>query len=673
MSMERIKIEDITRFKFLSNLTFNSFGNLACFVVHEADLEENTYRSNLWIYDTEKNKAFQLTAGDNEKDFIWLEDGEHILFSGTRDKKDRDKLDEGEEFTVFYKISVAGGEAREVFRIPFKVNSIKEIGANTFLFASTYNPNRPLTQLSPDDRAAALEQKKEEKDYEVLEEIPFWSNGQGFISRDRQRLYLYHSDAGTYEALTPPDLNVDTYSLNEAKNKIVFTASSYNGKMSLENAVYLCDIATRSIAKLTPQEKFVYNYVGFLDDATIVCDGTDMRLYGINENTKFYTIDINTGAKKCLTPQFSASTWNSVGSDCRYGGGESKQIDAGHLYFIATQNDSSYINRVNKSGEIEQLTIKGGSVDSFAVKNGQILFIGLRNMKLQELYRLDGGSEVQITHFNDWVQKERSIGTLEPLSIESEPGITIDGWVIKPIDFDPANKYPAILDIHGGPKTVYGEVFYHEMQYWANEGYFVFFCNPRGSDGKGDEFADIRGKYGTIDYEDLMRFTDAVLDKYPNIDRARIGVTGGSYGGFMTNWIIGHTDRFAAAASQRSISNWISKFATTDIGYYFVEDQNGATPWSDPEKLWFHSPLKYADKVKTPTLFIHSDEDYRCWLAEGLQMFTALKYHGVEARFCLFHGENHELSRSGKPKHRIRRLKEISDWFNRYLKPTEQK
>ena len=127
-------------------------------------------------------------------------------------------------------------------------------------------------------------------------------------------------------------------------------------------------------------------------------------------------------------------------------------------------------------------------------------------------------------------------------------------------------KYPAILDIHGGPKTVYGKVFYHEMQVWASKGYFVFFCNIHGSDGRGNEFMDIRGKYGTIDYDELMQFTDKVLETYPQIDASKVGVTGGSYGGFMTNWIIGHTDRFACAASQRSIANWISFSQTSDIG-----------------------------------------------------------------------------------------------------------
>nr|WP_279381058.1 S9 family peptidase [Alkaliphilus hydrothermalis] len=264
--------------------------------------------------------------------------------------------------------------------------------------------------------------------------------------------------------------------------------------------------------------------------------------------------------------------------------------------------------------------------------------------------------------------KTKKVIKPEKLTIETDQDVMIDGWIMKPADFDANKKYPAILNIHGGPKTVYSDVYYHEMQYWANEGYVVFFCNPRGSDGKGNEFVDIRGKYGTIDYDDIMKFTDAVIEKCDFIDTESIGVTGGSYGGFMTNWIIGHTHRFKAAASQRSIANWTSFFGTTDIGYFFADDQITATPWNTQEKLWKHSPLAYADKVKTPTLFIHAEADYRCWVVEGMQMFTALKFHGVPSRMCMFREENHELSRSGKPKHRIRRLEEITNWFNQYLK-----
>ncbi|MBQ6602648.1 MAG: S9 family peptidase [Eubacterium sp.] len=281
------------------------------------------------------------------------------------------------------------------------------------------------------------------------------------------------------------------------------------------------------------------------------------------------------------------------------------------------------------------------------------------------------GNIRQLTQFNTDLCAEYEYSRPEPFTFTDDRGVEIDGWVMKPADFDENKTYPAILDVHGGPKTVYGSCYFHEMQLWASEGYFVFFCNPVGGDGRGDTFADIRGIYGGPDYEDIMQFTDEVLKRYPQIDPARVGVTGGSYGGFMTNWIIGHTDRFAAAASQRSIANWLAFYETSDIGYFFAGDQAGGTPWTRTEKLWDQSPLKYADRVKTPTLFIHSDQDYRCPLSEGIQMFTAIKDHGVEARMCIFKGENHELSRSGKPKHRVRRLKEITEWFSRFLKETD--
>jgi acylaminoacyl-peptidase len=164
-----------------------------------------------------------------------------------------------------------------------------------------------------------------------------------------------------------------------------------------------------------------------------------------------------------------------------------------------------------------------------------------------------------------------------------------------------------------------------------------------------------------------MAFTDEVLARYPQIDEKRLGMMGGSYGGFMANWIIGHTDRFAAVVSQRSISNWITLSMTTDIGFTFDMEQVNGDPWTNLENMWIQSPLKWAHQAKTPTLFIQSDEDYRCYMADALQMFTALKFHGCEARMCLFHGENHELSRGGKPNHRVRRLTEMVNWFEKYL------
>ncbi|WP_312906896.1 S9 family peptidase [Tissierella praeacuta] len=663
--MENLKLDDFTKYKFLSCIRFSPNGKNLGFILHRMDTEENKYLSNIYIYNEEKKSEFKLTSLDEESSFIW-KDNNTILFPAIRNKKDKERKD---EFTTYYEININGGEANKSFEIPLKINSLEILDEDNLLITATFDPNLPnIKNLSGEEKEKAIKNMEESRDYEVLDEIPFWSNGTGFTNKKRNRLYIYNLRDKILTPITDEFTEVESFKLNKDKSKILIVASSYMDKMQLKSDLHLYNINEDKLEKLTHEDVFSYFSADFLEDK-IIFTGHNMKSYGVNENPNFYLMNLDgTNVHKISSDDFDYSIWNSVGSDCRYGSSRSMIVDGEHLYFVTTEIDSSYINRIDKNGNIEKLTINNGSVDGFDVLNGNIKFIGLRGLKLQELYSLNEKKEIQLTKFNEWVINERKLSKPELLSFEID-GVTIDGWLMKPVDFEKNKKYPGILDIHGGPKTVYGEVFYHEMQYWSNEGYVVFFCNPRGSDGKGNEFADIRGKYGTIDYDDLMKFTDLVLEKYPFIDRERIGVTGGSYGGFMTNWIIGHTKRFKAAASQRSISNWISKFGTTDIGYYFVDDQQAATPWSDVEKLWFHSPMKYADKVVTPTLFIHSEEDYRCWLPEGIQMFTSLKYHGVDSRLIMFRGENHELSRSGKPKHRIRRLEEITNWFNKYLKP----
>lgn len=291
--------------------------------------------------------------------------------------------------------------------------------------------------------------------------------------------------------------------------------------------------------------------------------------------------------------------------------------------------------------------------------------IGLFGQSLQEVYELNGSSVSQITAINKAALQGYYVASPKVVEVRASTH-TVKGWVLLPKDYDSSKSYPAILDIHGGPKTVYAPVYYHEMHVWANAGYIVLFANPRGSDGKGDAFADIRGKYGAIDYEDLMNFTDAVIEKY-SVDERRLFVTGGSYGGFMTNWMVGQTKRFTAAATQRSISNWVSFCGTSDIGHTFGIDQAGGHPVLDMKKLWDQSPLKHAMNVTTPLLFIHSDKDHRCPMEQAEQFHSVLKTNGVDTRFIWFKNENHELSRSGKPHARIKRLDEIQSWFARFV------
>ncbi len=648
--MEKLSLDEFTRYRFLSGIEFSPNGLYTGFICHKIDLRENKYLSYIHVLDVDSGKVLKLTSNGKENSFIW-KDENTIIFSSIRDKSDLERKKGGEIFTCFYEISIDGGEANKLFEVPLEVTSLKFIDEeNIILMANVSNV------------------MDKDEDFIIVDEIPFWSNGQGFTNKKRSRLYTFNMNSGNLNPITDNFTDVYEYNLNTERNKAIIVTNSYIDKKYIKTELQIYDIEEDKLTKISPFDDFAYHYADFMDD-NICFVGSSMESYGVNENPQFYLLDYK-GYKvnRISRDEFDFSTWDSIGSDCRYGDSATMRVQGEYIYFVTTEGDSSFINRMDSKGRIDKLTNKKGSIDGLAVYGDSIQFIGLRSLKLQEIYSLDNKNEIQLTHFNDWVQKERTLSIPEKLTFKTEDETLIEGWVLKPTEFIPGKEYPAILNIHGGPKTAYGEVFFHEMQYWANEGYVVFFCNPRGSDGRGNRFADIRGKYGTIDYEDIMNFTDLVLEKYSFIDRNRIGVTGGSYGGFMTNWIIGHTNRFKAAASQRSIANWVSKFTTTDIGYYFVDDQIDGTPWNDVEKLWDHSPMKYADQVTTPTLFIHSEEDYRCWIAEGIQMFTSLKYHGVESRLCILKGENHDLSRTGRPKSRIKRLEEITDWFDKHLK-----
>ena len=401
-----------------------------------------------------------------------------------------------------------------------------------------------------------------------------------------------------------------------------------------------------------------------------------MKKLGVVENPKLFVLetifeknDEIPHKLKCITPELDISIGNFVLSDCKYSSsGESLLKKYGEeLYFLFTENENCILSKTDYSGNIKSVIKENGSIEEFIIYDDEIISISFRDNRLPEIYSHKNGKPLKLTDFN---KSDSNTDTIIPgkVSIKISEKHSMDGWVIKPRNYDHMKKYPGILNIHGGPTVNYGDIYYHEMQYWADNGYFVFFCNPRGSSGKGNEYADILGKYGTVDYDDIMFFTDEVLKKYPSIDEKRIGVTGGSYGGFMTNWIISHTQRFKAAVSQRSVSNWITKFCNSDVGYSCVGDLLGSDPWNDFHNLWKQSPLKYAERIKTPTLFIHSYEDYRCCVEEGLQMFSALKYHQVESKLIIFKNENHNLSRKGKPHARINRLKEITNWFDKHIK-----
>ena len=665
--MQKISIEDFASVKMLSQLQCSPNGQKVAFVVSQAKVKENKYVSTIHLL--EDGKVRKLTGGGAERTLTWLDD-ETILFPGDRTGKYKEKAKEGLHYTVFNKIAVDGGEAEEYFALPFPASNLIPLENGEFLCIGTYDHYAITAEgLEGKEREEALAKIQEEKDYEIFDELPFWFNGKGIVNKKRGRVYRCNIQTGENKAITPEFMQVQGLKVSKELGLALYYGSEYQWMDEQKSRLFVYDLKTGESREMDLGGKYRVSAAAFVGDHMVIAATTGEK-YGSSENPIFFHVDVHSG-KMTQLADLDTSLGSSVGSDCRYGGGTSVKGCCDGLYYLETVGFNSYLMKLDDAGKASRITPEiHGSVDGFDRAGDTFYYVGMRENGLQEIYCCKAGeSETRLTHFNDEFLATHSVVQPKYMSFVDKDGVEIDGWVLEPVGYDPNQKYPGILNVHGGPKAVYGETFFHEMQFWVNEGYFVFYCNPRGGDGKGNEFADIRGEhYGVWDYNDLMEFTDKVLEKYPQIDVKRIGMAGGSYGGFMANWIVGHTDRFAAVASQRSISNYLSKCLTTDIGYYHNLSAMMADPWTNMDRMWNNSPLKYADKAKTPTLFIQSDEDYRCWMADAIQMMTALRMHGVDPRLCLFHGENHELSRSGKPKHRIRRLREITNWFDHYMK-----
>ena len=666
--MKALSMDTFTSYQFLSGLRRGPEGDLA-FLGAKANVEANSYDRDLWVKPKEGD-AFQLTTDGKTGGFLW--DGAHtLLFASSRDPEQKKHLEAGEEYTTFYRLDLRGGEAKKAFSVPLSASLEEKVGDGLYLLRVDWDLRfSKAYTMKGAAKEELLKERKEEKDYQVLDELPFYFNGQGYVNKHRDALFLYNETTDKLTRITKETFAVGSAHLSPDGTKVVFTGQNFTVKRKEKSGIYVYDLASgKTTQLLAPRVYEVYDALWWGEK--ILALATDQKRYGINENVQFYILDPASRDMSLLAP-YEDAVASSVGSDCRLGGGDSWLVFGGKFYFIATIRNASQVFCLEESGEIRPVYTQEGSVDCLDVADGTLYFIGMQDMKLQEIYAWDETKQerTQLTSLNQKVLEDVYVAMPQKLTFEND-NTDLDGWVLLPKDFDPQQSYPGILDIHGGPKTVYGEVFYHEMQFWANQGYFVFFCNPRGGDGRGNEFADLKGKYGTIDYSDLMAFTDKVLEKYPQIDKTRLCVTGGSYGGFMTNWIVGHTDRFCAAATQRSITNWVGFGFTSDIGEEFARDQMGLglkdNVWNSMEKMWYHSPLKYLDQCVTPTLVIHSDEDYRCPISEGYQIYSALQQRGVETRMVIFHGENHELSRSGKPRHRIRRLKEITGWFEKHI------
>ena len=631
------KINDLMDYEFPSEILVSKNENKIAYKKTKANLKDNKYDTDLYIYNQNLGKSYRIT--DKKNASIYTFDGENNLIY---------KYDSDDTYDYFYK-NGGHGIGELVFKFDKNIKSIKWLKDDLYLIKAS-------------DKKTDEEKKaeKEESFYKELTTLPFWLNGLGYIKIEPECFYLYDAKKGILKEIlkSDKDNDVNSIDINKDLDKIVYVKghSNKNDVMEFLESIILKDLKTGEEKVLVEKGYSIYT-INFTQDR-IIFVGTDMKKGGINEDAFIYQVDYDGNVKLITDKNFDKSFGNSIGTDARWEGNRTFQVHNDRLYFIVTEFEESKLYSIDLKGDLKcELT---GCVEDFYVTDQDIYYLEMGANHLAEL-KSQAKGEVLIEN------KIKDVHPIEEFTFDSN-GEKLRGYILFPKDFDRDKKYPTILSVHGGPKTEFSDIFHHEHQMLASNGYIVIYTNPHGSSGRGVKFSDIRGRYGEIDYEDLMTFVDKAIEKYPQINSNKMAIYGGSYAGFMTNWTIGHTNRFKAAVSQRSISNWTSFYGVSDIGYYFAPDQTGANPWDNMEKMWDESPIKYANEASTPTLFIHADCDYRCPLEQGLQMFNKLKLNGVDTRMVVFHGENHELSRSGKPKARIKRLTEIKDWFDKHLK-----
>ena len=633
--MKPIETDLMLKYRYLSNL-FSFKGDLY-YTDTIADPENNDYLQSLHKLSVKDGKDEVIYGPIKRINSFVLNDT--LLISK--------KGEEGKVETLY--VTLEDGQEKECLRIPMGVFDLKDLNEDYYLLQGQTDLRCPdFYKLSKEERDAFIEETKKESDYLVLDEYPFFFNGIGFINGMRNSLFTYNKKNGEIRRITPKTMDVENVEVKDGK--IFFLANDYESMKGMFSSIYRYDPKEDKIEALYQNEKAFIRRIFFAKDRLFATAAFDTCISG----QSFYEVKDH-DLKLVLKNEWML--YNSIGSDCRYGRGHGMLKKDDDMYFITVDGEKSIV--VKFDGEkLSRVTDGEGSVDDMAFIDDKLYVVAMKDMKLQEVYAAP--EFTQLTCINEKVLKDYYVAKPERFTCFNVDEIV--GWALKPIDYDPNKKYPMILDIHGGPKTAYGEVFYHEMQMWASRGYFVIFCNPHCSDGRGDAFADYLKHYGATDYDDIMAFVDKALELYP-IDPERLAVTGGSYGGYMTNWIITHTDRFKAAAAQRSISNRVADFYYSDYSYDTTYENGIPLDSKAIELFWDRSPLKYVESAVTPTLFIQSTEDYRCPFPEALQLFSALKWKGVETRICGFKGENHELSRSGKPTHRLRRLNEITDWL----------
>ena len=671
-----ITIEDLYAIQFLSRPRISPDGRRVAFVVTTIDEGKHEYRSSIWVAPTDGGEATRFTGGTaNAHSPCWSPDGRWLAFVTDRedeltskDAKEQKKQGKGQ----IWLMPSDGGEAHQLTFMPHGAsNPTWSPDSKRMVFSAAVGP---LDDETEDGKILPK--------VRVIDRLLYRLDGVGFIYERRQHLFLIDVGGGEPKQLTDGDWDDKDPTWSPDGTHIAFASSRAEDRWQLPCPdIYALSIENGHAGELrclTDGTRSCFSPSWSPDGKTIAFLAKP-KLRSGNHSEVFIIDALPPQAEpRCLTGEFEGGCSDWTNSDMT-----NEQMmpapvwssDCQTLYILAAQRGSTRVYAVDRDGAGKQpptLTPGNMHVLDFSIDQSRnTTAIVIENpTHVAEIFVSSiaaPGELRQLTTFNDALFDELELATPEYMPYSGFEGWPMDGWILKPRDFDANKKYPLIVEIHGGPNTQYGYGFMHEMQMLAADGYVVLFTNPRGSLGYGRDFAlAVRGEWAVKDSLDIMAGVDAVIEM-GYIEEQRLGVIGGSYGGFMTSWLIGHSDRFRAAVADRSVIDRFSFFGSSDIGWDFTDDDMEVAPWDDPERYMRMSPITYVKNIHTPVLIIHSESDLRCNIEQSEQLFAALKYLGRETLFVRFEGQSHGLSRGGHPKLRKERLRHIREWFEKYL------
>jgi dipeptidyl aminopeptidase/acylaminoacyl peptidase len=622
-------------------------GTRVAYVVWSIDKESSQYLSSIWVAPVDGSaEPARFTSGEKRDGSPrWSPDGHWLAFVSNRGKDEKTPGN-------LYVIPAEGGEAR---KLTDRKESVEKIA---------WSPDSTRIAFSSRVRDDAYDEEDDRKRApRRLTRLFYKLDSVGWTTDRRSHLFVVGIDGENEpKQITDGDCEDGEPCWTPDGKRIVFP--------SLRGERWDVNLITRlyEVAADGGEPKQLTGDDASFDTPVFSPDGSHLAVrYGVEDGTfphhgQIGVMQPDGSGLRLLTtsldrnctpfPNFREPLWND-----------------GRIVFTIEDSGNTPLYSAAADGSSAPELLLGGerAITAYDVRGGTIAYVASTHTTLGELFIGDR----QVTSFTagrDYLDAER-------FTALSKDGTEVDAWIVRPPDFDPKKRYPTLLNVHGGPFTQYGTGFFDEFQVYAGAGYVVLFSNPRGGSGHSEEWGRaIRGPveggpgWGTVDFEDVLGVVDTALEKFDFIDPDRLGIIGGSYGGFMTSWAIGHDHRFKAAISERAVNHMVSAAGSSDLFWVFHQQFGGH--WFDHVDAWLErSPATYAKDIETPVLVLHSENDLRCNIEQGEHLFTELRLLGKDVEMVRFPAESHELTRSGSPIHRVQRFEIVLDWFAKYLQP----